>query len=100
MVIKHMLKLIGPLGAALVLALGVPARALADENDPPTRAARLAYAEGSVSFEPAGTEDWVVAVLNRPLTTGDRLWSAGDGRVEMQSTARCCGCRITRPWHF
>jgi hypothetical protein len=81
---ERMFRLIAPLGAVLVLALGVPARAIADDNDPPTRAARLAYAEGSVSFQPGGTEDWMSAVLNRPLTTGDRVWSGGDGRLEMQ----------------
>jgi hypothetical protein len=71
---------------AIALALGVfaPMTVLADENDPPSRAGRLAYAQGSVSFEPAGTEDWVSAVVNRPLTTGDRVWSDVDGRAEVQ----------------
>ncbi len=31
----------------------------ADDDDPPARAARLSYASGSVSFEPAGTDEWV-----------------------------------------
>src|SRR6266478_4966158 len=56
----------------------------ADDDDPPTRAARLSYASGSVSFEPAGTDDWVDAVVNRPLTTGDKLWADQDGRVEIR----------------
>jgi DNA segregation ATPase FtsK/SpoIIIE-like protein len=56
----------------------------ADNDDPPTRVARLAYAQGSVSFEPAGTSDWVAAGLNRPMTTGDKIWSDSDGRVELQ----------------
>jgi hypothetical protein len=56
----------------------------ADENDPPTRAARLAFIEGTVSFEPAGTTDWVVPYVNRPLATGDQLWSDSDGRAELQ----------------
>lgn len=84
MVLKHLLKLIGPLAAAAAVAFGVSAQALGDEGDPPTRAARLGYVQGAVSFEPAGTEDWVGVVLNRPLTTGDRLWSADDGRAELQ----------------
>ena len=33
----------------------------ADDDDPPTRVARLAYTQGSVSFQPAGTDDWVAA---------------------------------------
>jgi hypothetical protein len=53
-----------------------PAMAIADEEDPPSRAARLAFIEGSVSFQPGGTNEWVAAPLNRPLTTGDQLWSS------------------------
>jgi hypothetical protein len=56
----------------------------ADDDDPPTRVARLAYAQGSISFQPAGTNDWVAAELNRPMTTGDKIWSDNDGRVELQ----------------
>jgi len=59
-------------------------RAKADDDDPPSRVARLAYAQGSVSFQPAGTEDWVTAGLNRPITTGDKLWSDSDSRSELQ----------------
>jgi hypothetical protein len=58
--------------------------AAADEDDPPARAARLSYAGGSVSFEPAGTDDWVDAVVNRPMTTGDKLWTDRDGRAEVR----------------
>lgn len=53
--------------------------------DPPGRVARLNYAAGSVSFAPGDAPDhWVQAVLNRPLTGGDRLWADGDGRAEFQ----------------
>jgi hypothetical protein len=52
--------------------------------DPPSRVARLAYTTGAVSFSPAGETDWVLATLNRPLTTGDRLWSDAGGRAEIQ----------------
>lgn len=69
---------------ALALALFGAASARADENDPPTRAARLAYIEGSVSFNPAGTQDWVAPPVNRPLTTGDQLWADRGGRAELQ----------------
>jgi len=58
-----------------------------DQNDqgadPPSRAARLSYINGSVSFQPGGVEDWVPATPNRPLTTGDRLWADDGARVEM-----------------
>jgi hypothetical protein len=62
---------------AFTLAFNVftPNRAEANADDPPSRVARVAFIEGSVSFQPAGTQDWVAAPLNRPLTTGDTLWS-------------------------
>jgi hypothetical protein len=68
----------------MILLVGFAPRAAADDDDPPSRVARLAYAQGSVSFQPAGTDDWVTAGLNRPVTTGDQLWSDRDGRVELQ----------------
>jgi hypothetical protein len=55
-----------------------------DTDDPPGRVARLGYMEGSVSFQPAGEDDWVGAVPNRPMTTGDKLWSDQDSRAEVQ----------------
>ena len=54
------------------------------QDDPPTRVARLGYLEGSVSFDPAGETDWVGAVENRPMTTGDKLWADRDSRAELQ----------------
>jgi hypothetical protein len=52
--------------------------------DPPSRVARLGYMTGTVSFSPAGENDWVNATINRPLTTGDRLWSDARARTELQ----------------
>src|SRR5579872_4043679 len=54
------------------------------EQDPPTRAGRLSYIEGSVSFQPGGEGDWLDAVRNRPLTVGDNLWVDKDSRAEIQ----------------
>ena len=51
--------------------------------DPPSRAARLSYIVGTVSFQPGGVEDWVPAEANRPMTTGDRLWTEDGARAEM-----------------
>jgi len=40
-----------------------------DESDPPGRVARLSYANGAVSLQPAGVEDWADAVRrHRPRT--------------------------------
>jgi hypothetical protein len=61
-----------------------------DQNqDPPSRVARLNYLEGSVSFQVQGDSDWVAADPNRPLTTGDNLWADKDsrGEVHIDSTA-------------
>ena len=71
--------------AALVgiVALSIAVVAAAD---PPSRVARLAYAEGTVSFSPAGDDQWVRAVVNRPLVAGDRVWSDQGSRGEMQMT--------------
>jgi hypothetical protein len=61
-----------------------PNRALADdEEDPPGRVARLSYVSGQVSFSPSGTDDWVSAVANRPITTGDKLWTDQNSRAEL-----------------
>jgi hypothetical protein len=77
-------KFVALVSLALALAFLVPTRALADdEEDPPTRVARLSHTDGAVSFNPAGTDDWVAAVINRPMTTGDKLWSDNDGRAEL-----------------
>jgi Family of unknown function (DUF6600)/FecR protein len=54
-----------------------------DDQDPPTRVARLNYSSGSVSFQPSGEGDWVTAVPNRPLTTGDNLWADQNSRAEL-----------------
>jgi hypothetical protein len=56
-----------------------------DENtqDPPGRVARLNFMDGSVSFQPGGENDWVTAVLNRPLVTGDNLWADENAKAEV-----------------
>jgi hypothetical protein len=65
--------------------IAVPKSASAqDDDDPPGRVARLGYMQGSVSFQPAGESEWVGAVPNRPMSTGDQLWTDEDGRAEVQ----------------
>jgi len=80
---KHPLKLVSLISLLLALALLGPQRAVADDDDPPSRVARLSYAHGPISFQPAGTDDWVNAVVNRPMTTGDKLWSDQDSQAEL-----------------
>ena len=53
------------------------------DDDPPGRVARLNYIQGSLSFQPGGESDWVQANPNRPLTTGDNLWTDKRSRGEL-----------------
>ncbi len=52
--------------------------------DPSSRVARLQYISGDVSIQPGGVNDWVAAVINRPLTSADRVWTDKDSRSELQ----------------
>src|SRR5512137_2519179 len=71
------------LAVLAILTLAALGSARADEGDPPSRVARLSYVEGAVSFQPAGIEDWTAAERNRPLTTGDRLWTDQQSVAEL-----------------
>lgn len=76
--------------SALLVAAGQTSRAQdQDQQDPPTRVARLNYMQGSVSYQPSGDQDWLEADVDRPLTTGDNLWADqhSRGEVHIGSTA-------------
>jgi hypothetical protein len=78
---------VGLVLASLSLLLGPATLAAQDEQDqdqdPPGVVARMNYAQGSVSFQPGGEGDWVDAVPNRPLTSGDNLWTDEGSRAEL-----------------
>jgi len=38
---------------------------------------------GQVSVQPNGTDDWVEASTNRPLTNSDNIWADKDSRAEL-----------------
>ncbi|MFZ0038440.1 MAG: hypothetical protein WAK91_13510, partial [Candidatus Acidiferrales bacterium] len=78
-----LLKFLAGVLAAALLIVCIPQRAAADDNDPPARVARLRSVQGSVSVQPAGADDWGAAGVNRPITTGDKLWSDQDSRAEL-----------------
>jgi hypothetical protein len=89
--LTHLYWYLSVLAAAFLLALMQPV-AWAQEPtqaDPPGRVARLNLVEGAVSFapgdngDPADAADWTPAVLNRPLTSGDRLWTGPQSRSEL-----------------
>lgn len=67
------------IGLAL-LCVGLAASA---QQDPPGRIARLNLQQGTVSFAPAGDDSWYDAQPNRPITTGDRLWTDRNARAEL-----------------
>jgi hypothetical protein len=71
----------------LLLSAALLSTVLADAAaayDPPSRVARLAYLHGAVSHAPAGVDDWAMASLNRPVVTGDRIWTEPGARDELQ----------------
>jgi hypothetical protein len=68
------------LAVLVLLAVAGPVRAQAD---PPDRVARLNYISGQVSLRPAALEDWGVATINYPLTTGDHLWTEQNATAEL-----------------
>ena len=73
--------------ASILMLLSVMPSAFAqdrDDQDPPGRAGRVSYTQGSVSFQPGSQGDWLDAIPNRPLTTGDNLWADRDSRAEVQ----------------
>lgn len=54
------------------------------QDDPPPQAGRLSYLSGTVSMQPAGTNDWGEAFPNYPVGPGDRIFTDSDGRAEVQ----------------
>jgi hypothetical protein len=82
--------LVGVVLAGVLMLLQSPTKSLAqevaqdqDDQDPPSVAARVNYTQGSVSFQPGGEGDWLTVVPNRPLTSGDNLWTDQDSRAEL-----------------
>jgi hypothetical protein len=69
---------------AALLLLWAASSAFAQEADPPGRVAHLSHRQGSVVFAPQGEDEWTDLPQNRPLTTGDRLWSDRGARAELQ----------------
>ncbi|WP_431274119.1 DUF6600 domain-containing protein [Variovorax ureilyticus] len=64
----------------LMLFVGLNAAA---QQDPPGRVGRLNFQQGTVSVSPAGDDNWYRADPNRPLTSGDRLWTDRNSRAEI-----------------
>ena len=54
-----------------------------DAQDPSRRVARMQFMDGQVSIQPGGVNDWVAGTLNRPMTTGDNVWTDKDSKAEL-----------------
>ncbi|MGZ5177400.1 MAG: hypothetical protein ACXWCW_24995 [Burkholderiales bacterium] len=68
----------------IFIALALLVCAAAASADPPSRVGRLNYISGAVSFAPGEAPDqWIQGVLNRPFTSGDRLWTDSNARAEL-----------------
>jgi hypothetical protein len=74
------------LGALAVLAAaGARGQDPAQYSDIRQTVARISYVSGDVSYNRGDEPDvWQDAVVNVPMTLGDRLYVRGDGRAELQ----------------
>ena len=71
-------------GVVVALVAGLPARGQ-QEGDPPAEVARVSVLLGNVSVEPASVDQFSAAVVNDPLTTGDRLYTDVGANAELET---------------
>jgi hypothetical protein len=74
------LSLVIPLAGLLCAA----AAHAVEADDPPGRVGRLSEMNGQVWLYTPDAGEWISAVRNRPLTTGDRLSTDADARAELR----------------
>jgi uncharacterized protein DUF6600 len=73
----------GCIGAAVIIALCAATSASADD-DLPTRVGRVSQFAGALYLAPQDrASDWAAIGQNYPVTGGDNLWVAPDGRAEV-----------------
>ncbi len=75
------------LWAIVTMATGgfaLTARAQQPDTDPPARVARLSELYGQVWIYSPDSGEWVGAVRNQPLTSGDRIATESGARAELQ----------------
>ena len=70
--------------ATAVAALGFATPLFAQTDDLPGRVGRVADLNGTVYLSTQEhADDWIEALRNSTVTTGDNLWVSGDGRAEI-----------------
>lgn len=70
--------------AWLAMCLVLLGGAATAQEDPPGRVGRLADFNGTVWVFDQEEGDWTAALRNRPLTSGDRISTARDGRADLR----------------
>jgi hypothetical protein len=69
----------------LLLLLAPPQSARAQDQDIDQIVARISFVSGSVSYSRGDDPDeWDAAIINVPLTLGDKIYAPEDGRAELQ----------------
>lgn len=71
------------LHASAAFAAPVPSQRQDEAVDPPGRVGRIADVQGTVWLYHPEDGEWTAAERNRPLTSGDRLSTDGNGRTEV-----------------
>jgi hypothetical protein len=71
-------------GVAALAAAMSPALAQTSAADPPDRVARLSEVSGQAWVYDPDRGEWIEALRNRPLTTGNRLATDADAHAEVQ----------------
>src|SRR5690348_12765153 len=66
---------------AAILLTGAAVPALAD---PPARVGRLSAVEGTASMRAGDGEEWSIAPLNAPVTSGNEFWAPPESRAEIR----------------
>jgi hypothetical protein len=75
---------LGWLGVALILAWGCGAMPARADDELPTRVGRVSDFGGELYLAPQDrATDWATIGVNYPVTSGDNLWVAPDGRAEI-----------------
>jgi hypothetical protein len=77
----------------VVLAL-VSGAALAGDDDPPGRVARVIESQGQSWLYDTESDEWIELQRNRPITTGNRIAVDGNARLELRvgsTTVRLAG---------
>lgn len=72
------------LASAVAAVMALAPTLLHAQDDPTFEAGRVSSINGTVSVQPAGSDNWIQAYVNLPLGPGDRIYTDSDARAEIQ----------------